>query len=71
MWSSDVVNNPKIRLKHLKERIAYLHKQNQATACLEERRKLQAELEQVYTYDNMYWHQRGKVDWAKDGDRNT
>lgn len=54
MWLSDVVNNPEKRIKQLKERNAYLHKQNQTTACLEERRKLQVELEQVYTDEDKY-----------------
>lgn len=32
---------------------------------------LREELEKVYTDEDIFWRQRSKVHWARDGDRNT
>lgn len=70
-WNSDPEHNPKIRVARIKERLHQLTVQCQSAEVRTERAMLSIELERVYADLAIYWQQRSKVDWMRDGDQNT
>lgn len=70
-WSGAVHNNPRKRIETLKQRFHELHLGPQTEQSREEGAALQGELEKVCTDEDIFWRQRSKVFWARDGDRNT
>lgn len=70
-WSGVVHNNPMKQIEILNERLHDLHSGPQMDALRAEGAILQAELEKVYTDEDIFWRQRSKTLWARDGDRNT
>lgn len=70
-WSHDIHNNPRRRIDKLKEQLSDLAMGEQSEQTRKEAEELRAELEKVYSDDDIFWRQRSKVTWAGEGDRNT
>lgn len=68
-WSKDVNPNKEIALTQ--KRVMELKKFNQTAELRAEIGKLTVKLETLYQDQAMYWRQRGKAAWMKDGDKNT
>lgn len=68
-WSKDV--NPNKEIELTQTRVMELKKLNQIADVRAEIGKLTVKLETLYQDQAMYWRQRGKAAWMKDGDKNT
>ncbi|XP_012842431.1 PREDICTED: uncharacterized protein LOC105962665 [Erythranthe guttata] len=70
-WSQSSIENPRNRISKVQKRLHELGRGLQSTEIISERRTLQNELEQLYQDLDTYWKQRSRVQWMKEGDRNT
>lgn len=70
-WSRDIHNNPRSHIEQLREHLHTLSTGPQTEQTRTEGAALRAELEKVYTDEDIFWRQRSKVTWAREGDRNT
>lgn len=68
-WSREA--KPTKLIEKTQLRIMELKKGVQTEEVRNELTKLMVELEKLYQDQDMYWRQRGKVAWMKDGDKNT
>lgn len=70
-WLGAIQNNPRKHIDLLKEQLHdnYLGPQTEQTRVAGA--AVRGELEKVYTDEDIYWRQRSKISWAKDGDHNT
>lgn len=69
LWAAQT--NPRKRIKKLNENIHDVSLESQTPECVEEINRLEKELEQLYLCEGLYWRQRSKTVWMKEGDRNT
>lgn len=69
-WSHDIHNNPRRRIDQLKECLAALARGEQTEETQKKGEELRAELENVYSDEDIFWRQRSKIAWAREGDRN-
>lgn len=70
-WARDIHNNPRKVIEKLREQ---LYANSMAPQTEENRTEgvaLRAELEKVHSDEDIFWRQRSKVMWAREGDRNT
>lgn len=70
-WSHDIHNNPRTRIDKLKQQLSDLAMGEQTEQTRKEGEELRAELEKVYSDEDIFWRQRSKISWAREGDRNT
>lgn len=63
--------NPGKQIRELRETIASLEVGTLTGERKEELARLKVELEHLYKDEEIYWRQRCKNQWAKEGDRNT
>lgn len=70
-WSHDIHNNPRTRIDKLKQQLSDLAMGEQTEQTRKEGEELRAKLEKVYSDDDIFWRQRSKISWAREGDRNT
>ncbi|XP_012859003.1 PREDICTED: uncharacterized protein LOC105978134 [Erythranthe guttata] len=70
-WNKFAVKAPDKEIKIVKQRINELRGMRQSTAIRDECSELQGHLEKLIGDKDMYWRQRSKAQWIKDGDRNT
>ncbi|XP_012837890.1 PREDICTED: uncharacterized protein LOC105958428 [Erythranthe guttata] len=70
-WSWVGIHNPRKRIAHMQQRLHLLNMTRSSTDEIRERRELQMELEHAYQDLDTYWKQRSRVQWMREGDRNT
>ncbi|XP_012851712.1 PREDICTED: uncharacterized protein LOC105971405 [Erythranthe guttata] len=70
-WSKNTLRQPQVHIKSLHKKIRELQEADQTEARKEEISKLRAALEKAYEDNDMYWRQRSKIQWIREGDRNT
>lgn len=70
-WSQDIHNNPRKRIEKLRLQLHELSAGPQTEESKAEGVALRAELDKVYSDKDIFWRQRSKEVWAREGDRNT
>lgn len=70
-WSYSVVINPLRQIEKLHKQLNSLAAGVQTDRTKLEAMRLQSELEKLYFEKEVYWRQRSKTQWAREGDRNT
>lgn len=70
-WSSDGHNNPRKKIEEILKNLQKLNLGPQTVESTAEAAGLRAELERVYSDEAIFWKQRSKTLWAREGDRNT
>lgn len=63
--------NVQHRIKALKRRMAHLQRQERITDTREQERMLGRQLEEWLSREEMLWRQRSRVEWLREGDRNS
>lgn len=63
--------NPRKRISEIRASMAELSRGELDDRAKEEMANLRLELEHLYMDEEIFWRQRGKNQWAKEGDRNT
>jgi hypothetical protein len=69
-WSKKIVCSVSKRIEKLRKRLEILnrrflwHEQ-------EEKKKIERELDSLLEQEEIYWRQRSRINWLKEGDRNT
>ncbi|XP_074315430.1 uncharacterized protein LOC141651628 [Silene latifolia] len=58
-------------LKRKRKRISWLNENERTVANVEERKKVMKDINQLLRQEEMFWRQRSRALWLKDGDRNT
>lgn len=70
-WARDIHQNPRKYIEKLQKQLYGLQMGPQNESIKIESANIRAELEKAYTDDDIFWRQRSKVTWAREGDRNT
>lgn len=70
-WSSDLHNNPRKRIEQILKTLHGLSLGLPSEQTRNEAVNLRAELERMYLDEAVFWKQRSKTMWAREGDRNT
>ncbi|XP_012827280.1 PREDICTED: uncharacterized protein LOC105948608 [Erythranthe guttata] len=70
-WSKTTVKQPQMRIAEIRKKLKVLKSGLISEENKAEVKELQAELENLYVDTDMYWRQRSKVQWVREGDRNT
>lgn len=68
-WSKN--RNPEFDIQRIRKRLVEIRRGRLTMEARTEYDRLERELEILYHDQDMYWKQRGKVAWMKDGDKNT
>lgn len=69
--SRTIVDNPRKQIEAIRKQIHILSQWVVTEDSRAELANLRAELEHLYMDEELYWRQRCKNQWAKEGDRNT
>ncbi|CAN1744115.1 LINE-1 retrotransposable element ORF2 protein, partial [Linum perenne] len=73
-WNSEVFGHIFKRKRYLEGRLKWLESRNQSSFSEEQARteeEVRAELEKTLWQENMLWLQKSRLQWIRDGDRNT
>nr|AFP55574.1 non-ltr retroelement reverse transcriptase [Rosa rugosa] len=70
MWSKEKFSNPSVQVADLLSDIEKLHQSNPPDAH-HQINILTDQVTKLWTQDEMYWHQRSRVNWLKLGDQNS
>lgn len=71
IWSHKKFGLWKVELKQKRERLETLFNSPYSAFRMSEIKKLELELEILTKHEESFWKQRSRVDWLKEGDRNT
>lgn len=69
-WSKEKFVNPNIQVNELLVDLEKLHHSSQPDV-LQQINCLTSKITKLWTQDEMYWHQRSRINWLKLGDQNT
>ena len=69
-WSRASFGNIKVKLEELEERLKQLESNNQGQH-VDQIKALKMEVNELLEKEEVYWKQRARVAWLKEGDRNT
>ncbi|KAL7129060.1 hypothetical protein ABFS83_13G037900 [Erythranthe nasuta] len=70
-WSRTVVHQPKKRIDEIHRSLSELGAAIQSAEVIHRQQELRVELERTYGDLDCYWKQRSRVQWIREGERNT
>ncbi|KAL9151827.1 hypothetical protein ABFS82_11G077500 [Erythranthe guttata] len=70
-WSKSTLSQPQRRIEKIQKKMHALRCGLQTENSKLELQNLKKELEEVYEEQDLYWRQRSKIQWIREGDRNT
>ncbi|XP_012853800.1 PREDICTED: uncharacterized protein LOC105973324 [Erythranthe guttata] len=70
-WNRSVGCMPQREIAKTQQRIHLLDSRNQTSEVKKELRELRKKLEHLYNDNDAYWKQRSRIQWMREGDRNT
>jgi hypothetical protein len=71
VWDKTVLKAPARRLKELKRDLEQLRRGPMNDTTLAAQREIQLQIENTLEKEEMFWVQRARANWLKQGDRNT
>jgi hypothetical protein len=69
-WSKKTVGSVSKRIEKLRKRLENINR-NFVQHNQEEKRSIERELDNLLEQEELYWRQRSRIQWLKEGDRNT
>jgi hypothetical protein len=70
-WSKNILGDLERRIKTLKKELGMCRRGNISQACIKKEQLLKVKLQKLEEQQEMYWRQRAKVHWLRNGDKNT
>lgn len=71
MWDSSVLKRKRKKLRSTQRELERVTRDAMTEENLAQQKELSIEIEKFLEQEELYWSQRGHVDWLKFGDRNT
>lgn len=70
-WDRNQFGNVKAELAHLRQELGLIQKNSLDESSIFRQKEIMARLDVLMKREETMWHQRSRVSWMKDGDRNT
>ena len=71
IWSRKKFNGQKEKLKHLKKKLSEMKHNFTQWEEVNEIKSTEEQIEKILLDEEVYWKQRSRADWLKEGDKNT
>jgi hypothetical protein len=69
-WSKETVGSIPRRIEKLRKELEHINLKF-SRHVQEEKRRIEKELDSLLEHEEVYWRQRSRINWLKEGDRNT
>jgi hypothetical protein len=70
-WDKEVLKGPRRRLRELQSELNEIMAGPLSDEAVSKQREIQLKMENLLEQEELYWVQRGRVNWLKHGDQNT
>lgn len=70
-WQKNTFRRANVEIIKLKEKLNVLQNQEHQQINGEEIKKIQEDIKRLWRQEELFWCQRSRVKWLKDGDRNS
>ena len=70
-WDKEVLQGPRTKLRELQKKLNEVMSGTIDDDNLDQQKALQMQIEDLLENEELYWVQRGRIDWLRYGDQNT
>ncbi|XP_071677285.1 uncharacterized protein [Lolium perenne] len=70
-WDKEVLKGPRRRLRELQKELNIVMSGELSDEAVAKQKEIQMSIENLLEQEELYWVQRGRVNWLKHGDQNT